>query len=226
MINELPENVRPSRKLILENGFFAVMGGYRIRTMKDWPGGCTLTPQDIVLLATLKSLPDVDTESIMDRSKADDLVKGLACSQTLWIIIQVIARKASDLPVTLLELNTVAHVVCAILMYVLWWCKPQGINQPEFVSVHTRLQAPLSSTWPHEGQLGIPRTTDSQADTTGNRIGNNKSSGCAQEPTDQMLNDHSEVLLQEIPENKSGIKVAVMKTSNEKLVYSRELRTL
>jgi hypothetical protein len=104
----------------MENGFFAVMGGYRIRAMKNWPDGCTFTPEGVFLFAKLKSLPEVEKETILDRSKADDLVKGLACSQVLWIIIQVIARKASGLPVTLLEPNTVAHVVCAILMYIVW----------------------------------------------------------------------------------------------------------
>jgi hypothetical protein len=88
----------------IENGFFAVIEGYRTRAMKDWPEGCTLTPEGVYLFARLKVLPEVDKETILDRSNADDLVKELACLQALWMIIQVIARKAG-FPITLLELN-------------------------------------------------------------------------------------------------------------------------
>jgi hypothetical protein len=191
----------------MENGFFAVMGGYRIRTMKNWPDGCTLTPEGVLLFAKLKSLPELEKETILDRSKADDLVKGLACSQALWIILQVIARKTSGLPVTLLEINTVAHVVCAILMYTVWWYKPQNVNQPEFVHVEPGLEALLSppgnfaNYWDRRGQLEIP-SNDSPGDMASNSIGNNSSN--PQKPTDQRIIEHE--WRQSIPENKSGIK--------------------
>ncbi|KAI5808466.1 hypothetical protein DFH27DRAFT_459108, partial [Peziza echinospora] len=55
-----------------------------------------------------------------DRSKTDWLAKAMVCLQASWIIIQCVVRKAEGLPVTLLEINTVMHVVCALLMYLLW----------------------------------------------------------------------------------------------------------
>ena len=179
--------------------------------MKKWPDGCTLTPEGVFLFAKLKSLPEVEKETILDRSKADDLVKGLACSQALWIIIQVIARKASGLPVTLLELNTVAHVVCAILMYIVWWYKPQNVNQPESVHVEPELEALLSPPetfvsgfW---GKLGIPPRNDPQSDMATNPIANSDSSS-TQKPTVEgiVMQDNAD-WRHAVPENTSGIKV-------------------
>lgn len=46
------------------------------------------------------------------------------------MILQCVTRKASGLPVTLLELHIAMHVVCALIMYLLWWDKPQDINEP------------------------------------------------------------------------------------------------
>jgi hypothetical protein len=204
LINALPERARPSSRWTMENGFFAVMGGYRIREMKDWPNGCTLTPRGVYFLAKLKSLPAVDKESILDRSKADELVKGLACCQALWLVIQVIARKASGLPITLLELNTVAHVVCAILMYIVWWHKPQDVNQPEFVDVRDpgldTLLSESSTIW---GELGIPPSIP-QDDMIGDESGD---SHTRQKPSDQRSPDGDTDWRQALPKNESGIRV-------------------
>lgn len=46
------------------------------------------------------------------------------------MMIQTIARKVAGLPVTLLELNTLVHIGCAIILYLLWWCKPQDVSEP------------------------------------------------------------------------------------------------
>jgi hypothetical protein len=51
------------------------------------------------------------------------------------MLIQMIARRVSGLPITLLELNTLAHVMCAMFMYVIWWYKPQNVNVPETINV-------------------------------------------------------------------------------------------
>jgi hypothetical protein len=39
----------------------------------------------------------------------------------------VIGRLLTHLPVTILELHTAAHAVCAIIMYATWWEKPVDI---------------------------------------------------------------------------------------------------
>lgn len=66
---------------------------------------------------------------IKDLSKRDAFTKAFACIQSLWLVIQCIARAVDGLPITQLELATIAFVVCGILMYLLWWDKPFGIER-------------------------------------------------------------------------------------------------
>ncbi len=66
----------------------------------------------------------------MDKSKADGLKKTIVCAQALWFCVQCFTRLAQALPVSLLEVNTFAHAVCTLLIYVLWWHKPLDVEEP------------------------------------------------------------------------------------------------
>ncbi|TLD19621.1 hypothetical protein PspLS_09357 [Pyricularia sp. CBS 133598] len=90
----------------------------------------TLTARGVALLARCGHLPDVPREEIDDKSKANSLAKATVLLQATWMLIQAIGRLAAGLPVTLLEVNTVAHVLCALSMYMLWWHKPLLPQQP------------------------------------------------------------------------------------------------
>lgn len=46
------------------------------------------------------------------------------------MLLQCIVRKASGLPVTLLEIHVAMHVICAIGMYGFWLNKPQDVGEP------------------------------------------------------------------------------------------------
>jgi hypothetical protein len=79
-------------------------------------------------------LPDPASEEIEDKSKADALGKGIVCIQALWFIIQCVARLASErYSISLLELNTLAHALCMLLIYWLWWNKPLNIEEPVII---------------------------------------------------------------------------------------------
>ncbi|KAF2194573.1 hypothetical protein K469DRAFT_517115, partial [Zopfia rhizophila CBS 207.26] len=69
-------------------------------------------------------LPPIKPIDIMDKSKANKLTKVIVFFQTLWMIIHVISRTASNFPATLLELHTCVHTFCALVMYVTLWDKP------------------------------------------------------------------------------------------------------
>lgn len=90
----------------------------------------TVTPRGALLLAECGFLPRMSEKEIKDRSKADGLAKLVVCLQAAWMMVQIIARVCEDLPVTLLEVNTLSHVVCAFVIYMLWWSKPKAINDP------------------------------------------------------------------------------------------------
>ncbi|KAF8538670.1 hypothetical protein BDD12DRAFT_715291, partial [Trichophaea hybrida] len=46
------------------------------------------------------------------------------------MVVNCIARKDSELPVTLLELNVIAHVLMTVVVYSLWWYKPLAVAHP------------------------------------------------------------------------------------------------
>ena len=62
-------------------------------------------------------------------SKADVLSKLLTLVQTTWFIIQFLARLASHLPITELEVATVGFATLNVFTYVFWWNKPLNITR-------------------------------------------------------------------------------------------------
>ena len=54
----------------------------------------------------------------------------IACTQVMWFVTQVVSRVFQDLAVTLLEVSTIAYVLCALVAYTAWWEKPQGCRSP------------------------------------------------------------------------------------------------
>lgn len=94
----------------------------------------SLTPKGLLLLAKCGHLPHIAKEEILDKSKVDELGKLLACAQVTWMIVQVCTRLGLHLPVTTLEVTTVSHVVCALVLYALWWHKPRKVDEPTILS--------------------------------------------------------------------------------------------
>ena len=94
----------------------------------------TLTARGVALLAECGHLPEIREEDIADKSKTDGIAKLLSCVQASWMLIQVCGRLAQGLPVTLLEINTLGHVLCALVIYILWWHKPRQIFEPTKLS--------------------------------------------------------------------------------------------
>jgi hypothetical protein len=81
----------------------------------------TLSPEAVIRLAEQGHFFAMSERAIKDKSKADVLAKGLVCFQVTWLLVQCIARKASGYPISLLELHTFVHVICALMMYALWF---------------------------------------------------------------------------------------------------------
>jgi hypothetical protein len=86
----------------------------------------------------LKSLSDSDkidfskiTETeIQDKSKSDGLAKWLVVIQTGWFTLQCIARGVQHLPITELEIITLAFAMLNFLIYALLWDKPLNVRCP------------------------------------------------------------------------------------------------
>ncbi|KAI1165155.1 hypothetical protein F5B18DRAFT_660540 [Nemania serpens] len=89
-------------------------------------------------------------EDIEDKSKVDLLVKGVTALQIAWIIVTVHARSHTGLPVSQLEIATMAFSVFAVATYIANIWKPKDISQPillpnsapcdEHEAAHSRVQ--------------------------------------------------------------------------------------
>jgi hypothetical protein len=73
--------------------------------------------------------PRIAIEEIQDKSKGDAISKGLVILQTGWFIMQCIARGIQGLPITELELVTIAFSVLTFVMYWVWWDKPLHVQR-------------------------------------------------------------------------------------------------
>jgi hypothetical protein len=129
--------------------YFAVMGGVRVET-----GDCidgyprlNLTAEGIRLMSFMGRLPEVPETQIGDKSKADGLAKFLVVLQAGWMILQTLARVQQDLPVTLLEINTMGHVICAFALYALWWSKPLDIQDPTIIRREEWMDKFIATMW-------------------------------------------------------------------------------
>ncbi|KAL9610907.1 MAG: hypothetical protein Q9167_004417 [Letrouitia subvulpina] len=80
-------------------------------------------------------LPWVSKRDIASRGKADVFLKGIACAQIGWFLVQYTARRAQSLATSSLEALTVAYVVCALFSYFAWWKKPYDLETPTTVAV-------------------------------------------------------------------------------------------
>lgn len=90
----------------------------------------TLTTAGVLLLARCGHVPDLNVTEITDKSKADSIAKALVCLQASWMVVQTVGRMIVRQPVTLLEVNTLGHVFCAFVIYLLWWQKPREVYEP------------------------------------------------------------------------------------------------
>ncbi|KAJ7918655.1 hypothetical protein B0H13DRAFT_1869242 [Mycena leptocephala] len=78
----------------------------------------------------IAAIRGVQEKDIVDKSKRDALSKGIALAQGIWFTAQCAARVAQRLPVTELEVATLAFAVVNIFIWILWWGKPLDVQRP------------------------------------------------------------------------------------------------
>lgn len=72
----------------------------------------------------------ITKEEIKDKGRGDMFSKGVVVIQTGWFILQCIARRIEHLPLTELELVTLAFAALNFATYGLWWYKPLDVQCP------------------------------------------------------------------------------------------------
>ncbi|KAF7969532.1 hypothetical protein HWV62_26975 [Athelia sp. TMB] len=141
-----PEDQSESWTIAL--AFFVIMGGYHAYN-EDGPL-YPLSPDAVVLLVRDGKLIPPTTEELSDKSKGDVLSKGVAILQTFWFVVQCVARLAEHLPLTNLEVMTLAYTVMPVAMYIAWWHKPLNVScaiRTPAVSVSTKVDDNAAWEW-------------------------------------------------------------------------------
>jgi hypothetical protein len=90
----------------------------------------TLSLKDIEELVEKDEIeyPIITREEIKDKSKGDAVTKGLVLIQTMWFLLQCVARGAQHLSITELELATAGFALLNVITYALWWDKPLNVQ--------------------------------------------------------------------------------------------------
>jgi len=114
------------------------MGGFTVRVNDDPDYQYVLTGDDLdkklVHASKDKSalirdlICQIKVASLQDRSKGDVISKSLAALQAGWFILSCISRGASHLALTELEVSTLAFAIVSLVLYILWWDKPQSVG--------------------------------------------------------------------------------------------------
>ncbi|KAG6818343.1 hypothetical protein H0H93_005858 [Arthromyces matolae] len=138
------------------HGFFAIMGGFQVRQEN---GELLRVPFDQLESLLHNGDIQITEREILDKSKGDALAKALVLFQVTWFLLQALARANQHLPVTELEVVTLAFAFLNFMTYFCWWNKPLDVDFP--VLITTDIPCP-----PDPLQTDEPQATDPDSQTS------------------------------------------------------------
>ncbi|KAF8509203.1 hypothetical protein BU17DRAFT_70510 [Hysterangium stoloniferum] len=130
------ENGRLDSKWTTIHAVFVIMGGFH--AYNDGKPLYPLTSKEVVEL--VRAGPGM--------GQGDWLSKGITATQTVWFMVQCIARRMERLPITQLEIMTLAYTTITVTMYAFWWLKPLNVNCPLRIAITKPLRKSTESKWP------------------------------------------------------------------------------
>ena len=75
-------------------------------------------------------ITDISEDSILDRAQSSAMSKAILIAQVISFCMTCASRLIQRLPLSLLEVSTIAHAFCTLLTYFVWWSKPLNIAAP------------------------------------------------------------------------------------------------
>lgn len=115
----------------LRHGFYADMGGFVLHTNDDFEA-FPVDAKQLCFLITHEFVenPKITDEAIKDKDKVDSLLRLLTLAQVGWFMANVIGRACQNLPITAIELTTIAFIWCSTWTMAFWWRKPADVQIP------------------------------------------------------------------------------------------------
>jgi hypothetical protein len=123
----------------LRHGFFADMGGVLLHPPDSSP--FVVNSRQLAYLVQYGYLqyPQLTSEEIWDKSKADTFARILTLAQASWLVIQLIGRAAYGLPTSTLELSAAAIVFCTFGTFLCWLHKPRDVLKSISIATETKV---------------------------------------------------------------------------------------
>ncbi|EKM55124.1 uncharacterized protein PHACADRAFT_255525 [Phanerochaete carnosa HHB-10118-sp] len=120
-----PEKEQPSRNhpWTLTHAFYGVMGGFALKTSiggEERRLALPLSGLRFILEFAPDLLPDLTEDEIWNKCRSDALAKALLMLQLLCFCVSCAARLFQSLPLSLLEVTTVAHALCTVMTCIIW----------------------------------------------------------------------------------------------------------
>lgn len=131
----------------MQHGFYVDMGGFKIKLEGEsrrlegyekndeiWESNndlwITIRLDDLIVLlkADIIPLPNIQLHDLEERSKSDAFARFITTFQVLYFVVHTIGRVGSNLPISHLEISTLAFVCCAALVEGFWWHKPLDLR--------------------------------------------------------------------------------------------------
>ena len=132
----------------LRHSFYANMGGFVLQARDSAPFPIHGLHITYLLKEGYLHLPDITSQEISDKSKANLLAKALVCLQTGWFVVQCFGRLAQSLPLTTLELVTISYVWCTWAIYAQWLKKPLDVATPTVLRTEASIAEILKRAGP------------------------------------------------------------------------------
>ncbi len=109
------------------------MGGFAYFALDDG-GEVSQTPVKLTSRG-VRFLMEHEPDLIPDRSKSSSLGNMLLFFQVAWFCLSCASRLGEHLPLSLLEVTTLAHGLCTLASYAARRPKPQNIDEPTWISM-------------------------------------------------------------------------------------------
>ena len=127
----------------MNHAFFADMGGFVLQP-PDWvPFPVNAKQLHYLVDKGYIPYPPTTKAEIKDRNKIDALLRGITVLQTLWFVMNTLARVVQHLAVTTFELTTVGFIFCTLGTHVCWAHKPADVEVPITLYTKTPLRRML-----------------------------------------------------------------------------------
>lgn len=97
--------------------------------------------------------PELTEKELFDKSKGDKFTKSVACLQTVWFMTQCTGRIILHLPVSPIEFQTCAIILCTLTTYFHWLHKPLDVQTPTVIKMKTPVAFILSRAGPDAKEL-------------------------------------------------------------------------